>query len=257
MRSETTDSTTGYMAFLMVLLPAVQIYYLSTIDAVVAALLTGALYFFAFTRGAKAVAMSTALLCASFLLTFVSMFILPVLAGYELIVKRSLKRSVLVFGLLILFYALLYLLTGYDAWHSFREASHYENPNGFMLFVDPANYFFTRLEDIAELVLFLGPFLLLLLIRGTRLYSSASKLRERPLVVLTWLAIGTILAMFAVGAWRTGETARACVFLYPYLLFPIAYYLDGREMNFRSRISLAALVFLQSLGMQLIGNFHW
>src|SRR5204862_6242963 len=133
-----------------------------TIDAIVAALLTATLYLFCFGKGAKSVVGAAGALTTSFLLTFVSLFILPVLIGFELIVKRSIKRSAVVTGVVAAFHLLLYLLFGYNAWQSFRTASLFENPNGFMLFVEPANYLFTRFEDIAEIILFLGPFLAIL-----------------------------------------------------------------------------------------------
>jgi hypothetical protein len=255
-RTGLSESPARYMAFLLALLPAVQIYYLATLDAVVAALLTGVVYWFCFGTRRLHVAGALALLTASFLLTFVSLFIIPVLIGFEVIARRSLKRSAIVIGGMIAVYVLLYLTTGYDAWHAFREASHYENPNGFMPFVDTANYLFTRLEDIAELILFLGPFLLVLVVRGSRGVKIPT-LRERPLLLLTLLGIGSLLGMFAVGAFRTGETARACAFLYVYLLFPVAYYVEDSDVGAYGRVQLASLVFLQSVGMQIIGNYHW
>ncbi|HEV7700741.1 MAG TPA: hypothetical protein VGO43_10975 [Pyrinomonadaceae bacterium] len=255
-RTGLSESTARYMAFLLALLPAIQIYYLATLDALVAALLTGVVYWFCFGTRRRHVAGALVLLTTSFLLTFVSLFIVPVLIAFEVITKRSLKRSAIVIGGMIAIYAVLYLTTGYDAWHAFREASHYENPNGPMPLVDTANYLFTRLEDIAELLFFLGPFLLLLVVRGFR-GVKFSALRERPLLLLTLLSIVSLLGMFLVGAFRTGETARACAFLYVYLLFPVGHYLEDSGIGAYGRLQLASLVFLQSVGMQIIGNYHW
>jgi len=252
LRSQFDDgTTTRYTTLLLLLLPALQIYYLATIDAVVASLLAGVLYFFCFGKGTKSIVGATALLTGSFLLTFVSLFILPVLVGFDLIIRRSLKRSAIVIGGMVAAFVLIYLVTGYNAFESFRTASKYENPIGFMLFVDPANYFFTRVEDVAEILFFLGPFLLVLLIRGMR------KFRLRPLDVLTALGCVTLLAMYVAGAWRTGETARAGLFIYPYLLFPVARYLEEANTGMQGRLQLAALVFLQAVALQTIGNFHW
>lgn len=252
LRSQLEDGiTTRYTTLLLLLLPAIQIYYLATIDAVVASLLIGVLYFFCFGKGTRSVAAAMLMLTGSFLLTFVSLFILPVLVGFDLIIRRSLKRSVVVIGGMVAAFVLIYLVTGYNAFESFRTASKYENPYGFMLFVNPANYFFTRLEDIAEIIFFLGPFLLVLFVRGMK------KFRVRPLDVLTALACLTLLLMYAAGAWRTGETARAGLFIYPYLLFPVARYLDEVNAGRQGRLQLAALVFLQAVALQTIGNFHW
>lgn len=259
-RTELTDETARYMAFLLVLLPAVQIYYLASLDALIVALLTGVLYLFCFGKSYRSAIGAIVLLTASFLLTFVSLFILPVLAGFDLIVRRSLKRSLIVVGGMVGVHILFYFVAGYDAWHSFRNASLHENPNGFMLFVDPVNYLFTRVEDVAEILFFFGPFLLVLLIRGFKAkfrLRPFADLRLRPLLVLTVLAFTSLLGMYAVGAWRTGETARACAYIYPYLLFPVGYYLEDAEVGSSGRMQLAALVFLQSVGMQVFGTYHW
>lgn len=259
-RTELSEDTSRYMAFLLVLLPAVQIYYLASIDALIVALLTGVLYLFCFGKGYRSAAGAIVLLTGSFLLTFVSLFILPVLVGFDLIVRRSLKRSLIVIGGMVGVHVLFYFFAGYDAWHSFRNASLHENPNGFMLFVDPVNYLFTRVEDVAEILFFFGPFLLVLMIRGFRTkfqLRPLADLRLRPLLVLTILACTSLLGMYAVGAWRTGETARACAYIYPYLLFPVGYYLEDAEVGSSGRLQLAALVFMQSLGMQVFGTYHW
>ena len=165
--------------------------------------------------------------------------------------RRSLKRSLIVIGVVIIAYIFIYLATGYNALLSFRTASLYENSHGFMLFVDPINYLFTRIENVAEIILFLGPFLFVLLIRGLKNF------RFEPLMVLTLLGSATLLAMFATGAWRTGETARACAFIYPYLLFPIGRYLEQQKIGASERLQLAALVFGQSVAMQLFGHYHY
>ena len=251
MSTEVNGELAGYMAFLFVLLPAVQIYYLATIDAVVVSLIMGVLYLFCFDERRWAMAGAVVLVAGSFMLTFVTLFIVPVLVGFDLLIRRSLRRSVIVLGSVGLFYVVLYLLTGYNAFLSFRTASHYENPLGFMLFVDPANYFFTRIEDVAEILFFFGPFLLVLFIRGIR------RMRFRPLDVLTVLGCISLLGMYVTGAWRTGETARACAFIYPFLLFPIARYLHEQNAGQDERMQLATLVFVQSLAMQTFGNYHW
>jgi hypothetical protein len=250
-RTENDGATARFIAFLMVLLPAVQIYYLATIDALITALLTGAVYLFCFSKSKASLVGTWAMLFAAFMLTHVSLFILPVIVGFDLIVNRSLKRSAIVIGSLVATFALVYAGSGYNWVQSLRTASAYENPRGFMLFVDPANYFFTRIEDVAEILFFFGPILLVLLIRGLKDF------RLRPLDVLTALACLTMGAMFLTGAWRTGETARACAFIYPYLLFPVARVVDQPGGGAPERFQLATLVFVQAVGMQLFGNFHW
>lgn len=250
-RTAFTKELSGYMTFLLMILPAIQIYYLATLDTLVAALLTASLYFFCFSRSRLAGVAAAALTTASFLLTFVTLFIFPVLVGFEILVKRSVRRSLMLVGGVLGFHLLIYLLTGYNAWQSFRTASAFENSAGFMLFAEPANYLFTRLEDIGEFVFFFGPFLTVLAFKGW------GRPTERPLNVLAALAVLTMGAMFVTGAFRTGETVRPCMFLFPYLLFPVGHWLEDRGVGRWGRAQLASLVFGQALVMQLFGNYFW
>ncbi|CAN5312056.1 hypothetical protein BH10ACI3_BH10ACI3_17010 [soil metagenome] len=255
--TEHSEVTSRYLSFLIVLLPAIQVYYLATIDAVIATIVIAAIYLFCFGKGWKSVAGAAVLMTASFLMTFVSLFMLPVMVGFDLIVRRSIRRSLIVVGTLAAVHLVFYFATGYDALHAFRTASHFENPDGFMLFVDPWNYFFTRIEDVSEILFFFGPFLIVLFVRGLKSYGGVKGILASPLTVLTFLGCGTLPAMWAVGAFRTGETARALAFIYPLMLFPVGRYLDQSEAGANERLQLAALVFLQSVGMQAFGNYFW
>ncbi len=241
----------GFAPFLLTLLPAISIYYLATIDAIIAALMSGIVYFFCFAQGKGYVILAMIFLIVVFHLTFVSLFILPVLVGYDLLTRRSLKRSFIVMSGLIGGHLLLYLAFGYNPIESFHAASIHENPEGFMLFVDPVNYLFTRLEGVAEILLFFGPFMLILFIR------SIKTTKFGPHDILTILGCLTVFAMFAVGTFRTGETARALIFIYPFLLFPIVRYLNETSTLQVSRMQIAILVFSQTLCMQLFGFYHW
>ncbi|MDQ6860641.1 MAG: hypothetical protein M3032_05735, partial [Verrucomicrobiota bacterium] len=72
--TELPAKVAGFTTFLFLLLPSVQIYYLVTIDALVAGLLLGV--FYCFKRGtAASLVACAALLSAAFMLTFVSVWI--------------------------------------------------------------------------------------------------------------------------------------------------------------------------------------
>lgn len=250
--TEVEMSTARYATFLFMLLPAVQIYYLATLDALIAGLLIGALYFFKHPN-AKHLLSSLACLTLASLLTFGSGVILPVLVGYELIRRRSLKRSAFIIGGLGGIFVAIYALFGYNQVQAFRVASAHENIGGFMLFAAPANYFFTRLQNIGEIFLFLGPFLFVLLLRSVR----ATEAKTSDLFLLSLLAGGSLLAFFMTGALKIGETARACIFIYPYILFPIGIYLQSLKPTLAEKIQLASLVFAQTVAMQLFGFYFW
>ena len=250
---EVAPDTARYVTFLFALLPAIQIYFLASLDALVTALLIGTLYFFTRPQASRAIAGSAVMLMLALQLTFVSVCILPVLAGAEILRRRSISRTAGLTAAVTAGHALLYALSGYNPVRAFLVASAHDNPQGFQGFTAPVNYFFTRLEDVAELLLFFGPFLLVLLARGIR----TARDRRSNTSDLALLASGVILAMFMAGAFRTGETARPLAFLYACWLLPVGRYLDALQPSDSEKAQLASLVFGQTVLMQLSGNFFW
>lgn len=251
--TELRPETARYCTLLYLLIPAIQIYYLATLDALIATVLLGLIYSFRRAEEPKYLVLSALLLILSFLLTFVSLFILPVLVLFDLWQRRSPKRSAFAIGCLIVFHLLAYWLFGYNALVSFHTASHYENPVGFMLFVAPVNYLFTRLEDIFELAVFLGPWLLLLIWRGLK----EGWAERSALYRISLLGIGTLFAMFLTGAFRTGETGRATMFIFAYFTIPIGLVIDRFRPDRTERLRLATIVFAHTLVLQFIGNFFY
>jgi hypothetical protein len=242
-----------YATLLYLLLPAVQIYYAASLDALIGAAMLGALYFFLQPRWPKAVFGTISLVTAASFLTFAWLLLVPVMAGWEIVRRRNIWRTAAVCATVAAFYVGLRQLSGFDYIEAFRTASRIENPEGFRLLAAPASYVFTRLEGIGEILLFFGPFLLVLMWRGLRRPARGSS----PLHLLFWLAAGTLLAMLAAGAYRTGETARAAMYIYPYLLLPVVGWLGRTEIPRTGWWQLAALVFAQGLLMQLFGSYFW
>ncbi len=100
--------------------------------------------------------------------------------------------------------------------------------------------------------MFFTPFLTWLLYRERHVVRA-----HRDLFALTGLAILTFVAQLAVGTFRDGETARAAMYLYPFLVLPLATYFDAISITRREQLVLAALVFGQSVAMQLVGFYFW
>jgi hypothetical protein len=108
----------------------------------------------------------------------------------------------------------------------------------------------TRLEGIAEIALFFSIACTATLLRGAGLREDAPDRVDQALPVMM-AGTATLLLMLAAGAWRTGETARACMFFYPYLL--LAFSGLGRQ-----RITdLCILAGAQTAVMQLLGDYYW
>jgi hypothetical protein len=142
----------------------------------------------------------------------------------------------------------IYAITGYNQLETFLLASHSENPDGFRLFHQPLVYLMTRLEDIGEIFLFLSfGFLAVLFSKkeGTEVFEDKNN------TILFFSAVSALSAMLLTGAYGTGETARACLFMVPYFLILLKT-IDAGQFRV-----LFFLCLFQTFGMQMIGNFYW
>lgn len=248
--SHVEPAVAGQTLFLLLLVPAIHVYYAASLDAVIAPLMLGSvLWVTSGTRGRLLV--STACLILVSMLTFNFLFALPIMAVMAWNKRGGMWRLAVQLGALGLFWALVYALVGYNYVHSFAIASVLENPAGFRLLSTPGDYLMTRIEDVAEIVLFLGPIPILLVARAIR--NAGWK---NDLVRLSGAAIGSLLLVFLTGAYRTGETARAAVFIYPFLMLPVTTELARPPVARRFSL-LAGVTFAQTLLMQLVGNYFW
>lgn len=251
-RERLPEELRGYAVSLYLLTPAVQVYYAASIDALLAALLLGALYCVLNRRRGLAVA-AVLLLYGASLLSFGALFALPVLAGLVAMRRVTLPRGAAVLLALVGLHGIVYAATGFDYLRSFRIASVLENPQGFRLLSEPVGYAITRVQGVLEILVYFGPFLALLAARGVRALRTGLP----ELWPLAPLGAGTLLAMFATGAFRTGETGRACLFVYPYVLLPVVAWLAARPPQAGERRILAAVVFGQAVLMQVAGSHFW
>jgi hypothetical protein len=254
----------GYATLLLALLPATQIYTGATLDAIIAALLLWAMReWISSPTVARTVRAIFAVTFASFL-TFGTAWVFPVLFAADIYRAKQTTQnqsitSIFIYGVrrfalllcaFVLAFTLLYQLTGYNHLQALRTASQLENPEGFRLLHQPYNYLMTRLENVAELAAFSGPFLLVLGKRGL-----SQLWRNGWTGILFAVAVGTLIGLFLTGAYHTGETARACLFVWPYLLLPVLLTLQKDSPQQRQGVLFA--VFAQTWVMQLFGNWFW
>ncbi|WP_273835360.1 hypothetical protein [Halococcus sp. PRR34] len=254
-----------YVTVLFVLLPAVQIYYLASLDAIIATLMLGAVYFFTRESWLATLGTFACLLVVSFQM-FLSVFLVPVLAAIAIHRREKRVPFVAILIGLVGFYLFVDIALGYNYLDSFLLASNQQNPGGFLLTAKPAWYVYTRLEDVAEIALFFTPFLCLLAIRGARALRRdvlgragwlPANAPEREPMLIVGVAVGSFAALLAAGVYHTGETARGAMYLYPFLLLPVAAAVKRIDPDERERWLLAAAVFGQSLLMQLVGGYLW
>ena len=83
------------------------------------------------------------------------------------------------------------------------------------------------------------------------------KTENSRLFLLAIIALIILIVFFLLGVYRTGETARACIYIYPFLLFPIAIHLKEKNSNTLERKKMLILVFSQTLFMQLFYFYFW
>lgn len=222
-------------------------------------------------------------------LTFGGVFLIMVLgimAMRRVIIDadyRLFKVLLITLAIAIFTWGLMSHLLEYDHIRAFLTASHAENPDGFRLFSDPLNYIMTRIEGLAEIALFasIGVFTFMLRPKYLNLKPfdindvSSRKLEARPprfavqkprrsqpprnietilnddINSVFFASLIALLLMFLAGTYRTGETARACLFIYPYFLLLLRK-IDRSKMRW---ITLGAG--LQTLVMQTLGWYLW
>ncbi|HDY90154.1 MAG TPA: hypothetical protein ENH82_18800 [bacterium] len=139
---------------------------------------------------------------------------------------------------------------GYDHIKAFLTASKLENENGFLALHAPFIYFITRLEDVGEIALFSSIGILSLLF-----HYDYRQLRVRDILddvnTIFLAGVFTLALMFLAGAYKTGETARACLYIYPFLMIAL------RNLDQQTLRSVILVAGLQTIIMQTFGGYFW
>lgn len=247
-----------WLLLLFAVIPSVNIYLLVSIDSLV---LTSTLIFllgFARIFNQNKIDVVSFLLISlglvlTNMITFSGLFLFAFLGcfSFYFVLKGKWNfvwLSLMVTVVFVLIFLIIHATTGYGHHDTFLQASHSENPDGFRLLHQPFVYLMTRLEDIGEIFLFLSFGYLAVLFSkkyGTDVFGN------QKLNILFFSAISALSAMLLTGAYGTGETARACLFLVPYFLILL------KDIDSDQFKILFYLCLFQTFGMQMIGNFYW
>lgn len=229
--------TSRRVGLLFAVLPAVSIYSAVSVDGVVMAVL--ALFLWGVVRG-KVWAVVAGLLAAN-ALTFGAAW-----GAIVLLLLRRWRALGWSAGIGLLAY-LACRFAGYDHLAAFWQTAVSENPAGtvgaltfgratWTAVSDPGRYFMTRLEGAMELVLFLSLPVAVVLAR---------QVRRSPVTVA---AVAAFMVMLLLGVWCSGETARACLFLFPALMLPLVPVTSER---------LVLLAGVQTAVMQGLGDWFF
>ncbi|MFW9997462.1 MAG: hypothetical protein ACFFD4_35790 [Candidatus Odinarchaeota archaeon] len=277
------EDLSKYTVFLYLLLPAVQVYYLANIYAIVASLVLGVIHFY--LHPDKKISIIGSLACF-FLGTFISflfiytgllLFLFEVLrvwyqrklhqtsikneGGFTWVnaLMSSFQKLTIIATGLAVFYGLVFFISGFNYINAFLYASNLENPGGFMLLTNTLQYFITRIQNVLDILIFFGPILIVLCYRGLNILKEEAHVdtvaSQKYLLVLS--AIGALLLLFLTGTPKKGETARICLFILPFLLIPVTEYLEKEKPANMEKNILLLVVFGQAVVMQLIGTYVW
>jgi hypothetical protein len=247
------------LALLLAVLPAFNVYAAVSLDGVV--LTTSALALWGLLlaragRPAAGAAIFTAGLLTTQALTFGGAWLAAAAGLLGLVDLWRERRPAALVALAVALLALtacaglLHAAFGYDHWTAFLTASRLENPHGFRGLVQPLQYLMTRIEGVAEIALFLSVPALGVLASTTHRGPLALDLRGDPGRVIL-AGVGALAAMMLAGAWCTGETARACLFISPVLL--LAFSAVPKERFGPLLLAVA----IQTALMQGFANFFW
>ena len=246
------------MAFLYVVIPSVNIYSLASLDAIIAMLanivILGVIIIIECKESKRMVVwgiLSAASMTLLSLLTFGGIYLWAIIGAFSLYLfyfHNNHNILILFIGSLVLFLLTVVLLNqtyNYDYFESFLTGSRIENKHGFMLFSQPLNYFVTRLEDVCEIAVFLSLGIMAFLT------TIKYKLQNNLYGTFSLIAIVILLLMFLSGAYKTGETARACLFVVGFVLILL------RNIPNSLLTSLISFAALQTILMQILGFYFW
>lgn len=247
------------MLLLFAVIPSVNIYLLVSVDAIVL------MAILLFLCGVSKIFLDNKITFFSIiwmtlgmiimnLMSFSGLFLVAFLGLLSLatLYRKSFSvtiASIICVLLSIVFFVWISDFTGSNYLETFLDASHSENKNGFMLLHSPIIYFFTRLEDIGEILFFLSFAFV------AYFFSFKNKnfnlFEDKKVNVFAFSGILALGLMFLTGAYGTGETARACLFIVPFFVLFL------KNLEFRDLSVLFVLCLIQTFGMQLIGNYYW
>ncbi|MCC2591335.1 hypothetical protein [Chryseobacterium sp. MFBS3-17] len=244
---------------LAAVIPSVNIYLLVSLDGII--LMTVSLLLWAISRiyrdgrtDAKSVLLMVSSVILTNMLSFSGLFLLAFLGLYSLffMAKRQFGFvwiTAALTGIMILFFTIIYWVSGYHQLDAFLHASASENPKGFMLLHQPYIYFWTRLQAAGEIMMFLSLGFCAVLLGGHK--YSVQLFADAAINRVFIAGVSALLLMFLTGAYGTGETARACLFIVPFFLLLL------KNLRNETIFIVYFLSLFQTFGMQTIGNFFW
>lgn len=255
------EKTCRVLVVIFAFIPSVVIYFGTSIDAIVALLLTTAIATFIYAlnhNNCVSAIISGVAIYLGMLMTFIGLFVMAVVVLWSLVYNivfakkhplPSIKIPIIALLIPVLFLLVTNYVWGFNYLQSFITASRYVNPTGFRLFAEPLNYLVTRLEDIWDILLFFGPVCSVLAYQTIKRKTLSSEYNFFALI-----GIFVLFVLFLMGTSETGETARVSLLILPFLLILLPDQLKDIE---KDSLAIMSWLFVQTVLFQIFFSFYW
>jgi hypothetical protein len=260
-----------FLAICMGILPAFQIFSVASMDAVICTIFLATLWAFDHQKQNINTHLSAVFLAISALMTFGVLWLFPIMLVMSL-AKNKWRQFFYVVVEWIGFLIVIKVLTNYSFITGFHIAKQYEFSSLFTWsYAGMLSFTSSRIMDIMEPIIFMGPYIFWLLIQAITQYFTHCKtiLKKHPRQYVNELSkldhkyslvhIGTIsvaaicsfLGFIAFGAYYTGETSRAALYIIPPILLILGPFISSRQTSLSDKKTLFVAAIVQTVLMQL------
>lgn len=256
-QKKVTPENAYFISALFLLLPAVQIYFVSSIDAIMPLLFFGVFWAWQKAENIRWWLVSLGLFLLTLSFNFASIFLIPILIVNDWARHKNVTLSFKLFIATITVGVLTSIVFHFNYWKSFLIGVQMEAQGKFFLFRDPLSYSVTRLENVLEIALFFSPWLCYLLFLSIKKFKPWKRINWRNDFSGVFAAIISLAGFFFAGGYYTGETARNANYIYPFLLVMIGLHVHKKPLEKHEQVAILTLVFGQSMLMQMFGWYGW
>jgi hypothetical protein len=250
--------TAFFVSALFLVLPTVQIYFISSFDAIMPLVFFSVFWAWQRAKEPKWLVTTGVLFALALSFNFAAIFLIPILLFDDWRRHGQVNLSLQLFVASIILGFLVAILFGYNYWNSFLIGVRMESQGGgFFLLRDPLSYVVTRLENVLEIAIFFSPWLSYLLLLSFKTHTPWKRKQWRSDFAGAFTALVSLTGFFLAGGYYTGETARNTNYIYPFLLIMLGFFVRKKPLTKPEQVTLLTLVFGQSLVMQLFGWYGW
>jgi hypothetical protein len=234
-------------------MPAMQIYGYASLDGVIMTSFLLTLYFFYHLKNYWHWMLAIFFAITSFGLTFGAVWLIPIFLMISVFEHKKISTFVYFVSILLFVGITSTKLVDFNYIKSFQIGRNYEGfRGGYYGFVQPISFLITRIQDILEPLLFYGPYFSLITFLSLKEFGWSKP--ETRLLISGLISFGIFLL---AGAYYTGETARAALYLLPLLIIATTPLIYSQPFSSQLMKKLLLATMIQTLVMQMFGFYYW